>query len=696
LKTITQVRKRDGRLEAFQPRKVTDVIRRCLFDFGVKTPGTASRLSRQVVQALEAAYPREAPGVENIQDTVISVLDRWNPRAAGRYRDYREKKARLRQARMEFGIEGKLSYNALAVLERRYLRRDEGGKLIETPKQMFRRVARAVARVERDHGNDPARVEEEIFLAMSRLEFLPNSPTLFNAGTRHPQLSACFVLPVEDSLDSIFSALKETALIEKSGGGVGFSFSRLRSKGDLVKSTLGVASGPVSFMRVFDTTTDVIKAGGKRRGAMMGVLRVDHPDILDFISAKSDSQALRNFNLSVGVTDAFMEAVNRNRDYDLINPRTGEAVSRLRAGLVWDRIVQSAWKTGDPGLLFLDEINRRNPTARLGPIESTNPCGEVVLHPYESCNLGSINLTRILEKSGSNHRIDWGKLRKLVRLAVRFLDNVVDANHYPLPAIARMTRSNRKIGLGVMGFADFLFLLKIPYDSERALSTGGKIMRFIAEESHRASAELGKERGSFPNFPGSLWEKRGFRAMRNATTTVIAPTGTLSIIAGCSSGIEPVFALSFIRRVLEGRELLEINPVFESAAKARGFYSAELMLEIARAGSIGEVRQVPEDLRRIFVTALEIRPEHHVRMQAAFQKWVDNSVSKTVNFPKDAAPEDIKKVFLLAHRLKCKGITVYRYGSRDEQVLSLPKRSDFLEAESEFSGGCPTGTCQIA
>jgi ribonucleoside-diphosphate reductase alpha chain len=694
---ITQVRKRDGRIEAFRPRKITDAIRRSLFDFGVKTPVFASRLSREVVKALEVAYPREVPGVENIQDTVISVLDRWNPRAAGLYRDYREKKARLRQARLEFGIEGKLSYNALAVLERRYLRRDESGKLVETPKRMFRRVARAVARVERDYGNDPARVEEEFFLAMSRLEFLPNSPTLFNAGTRHPQLSACFVLPVEDSLDSIFSALKETALIEKSGGGVGFSFSRLRSRGDLVKSTLGVASGPVSFMRVFDTTTDVIKAGGKRRGAMMGVLRVDHPDILDFISAKSDSRALRNFNLSVGVTDAFMEAVNRDRAYDLINPRTGEAVNRLRAGLIWDRIVQSAWKTGDPGLLFLDEVNRRNPTAQLGLIESTNPCGEVILHPYESCNLGSINLTRILEKSGRNYRIDWEKLRKLVRLAVRFLDNVVDANHYPFPAIVRITRANRRIGLGVMGFADLLFLLKIPYDSGRALRTGGKIMKFIAGESHRASVELGKARGSFPNFRGSLWEKRGVPAMRNATTTVIAPTGTLSIIAGCSSGIEPVFALSFVRRVLEGRELLEINPVFESAAKARGFYSAELMLEIARAGSIRKVRGVPEDLRKIFVTALEIQPGHHVRIQAAFQKWVDNSVSKTVNFPREATPEDIKKVFLLAHRLKCKGITVYRYGSRDEQVLSLPKRSDlFLAAESEFSGGCPTGTCQTA
>lgn len=1123
---ISQVRKRDGSIVPFEPVRIRHAIHRALFDAGIADGKKAGQLTKQVVKLLEKRFPKAIPDVENIQDTVEIVLKKWRPRVAAIYSEFRRKKAEIREARKKFGIEEKLTYNAMQVLERRYLLRDGKGKIIETPAKMFRRVARAVAAVEKKYGGSQKKMEREFFNIMSRLEFLPNSPTMFNAGAPLGQLSACFsaeqpilcnpgfkeihsisvgdkvvthtghlmpvtrtfvrtiddylykvrvqgllnpalsvtaehpilaikrsdvackradhgvcngmikkhclkcrneykndcrfigkvmteprwiracdlemgdfvaltpladvedvdnllltdyigssrfvvdrdrvyqkntdprkrsgelskhvkplinnirvnqdlmklfgyylsegdiddgkcvrftfrsdetkyareviriakkkfdidsriekasagewinvrlhsiiiarffekifskgfdkkdipmwisllprekqlalltglfrgdgchangkkqdviyielsnrnlilkiwnillrlgydfnisgpyfrsysmdgkrkmarnasyrltaapnrcleliksanmnkfvnrkyctqnvhiggrtfrpissiekvrfkgdvfnlevdkdhsyvaggiavhncfVLPVPDSLDGIFTAVKNTALIEQSGGGVGFSFSRLRPKGDVVRSTMGIASGPVSFMRVFDVATDVIKAGGKRRGAMMGVLRVDHPDIIEFITAKRRQGFLSNFNISVAVTDRFMAAVKTNKDYTLINPRRGKATIRLNARFVWNLIIENAWKTGDPGVIFIDEINRRNPTSHVGLIESTNPCGEVLLHPGESCNLGSINLTKMLKKKNEKYQIDWDKLKRSVQIAVRFLDDVVDANKYPLPEIEAATKANRRIGLGVMGLADMLILLGIRYDSKNALGLAERVMKFIADESHKVSVELGKQRGNFPNFKGSLWQKRGYPAMRNATTTVIAPTGTLSIIAGVSSGIEPLFAISFVRRILEGRRLIEVNRIFEKVAKERGFYSTELMMKIAKKGSVQGLKGVPKDIQKLFVTALEIRPEWHVRMQAAFQKHTDNSVSKTINFPANAKPADVKKAYELAYKLKCKGITVYRYGSKPEQVLYIGPQ-ELVHAEAEFAGGCPTPLCPV-
>jgi len=719
----------------------------------------------------------------------------------------------------------KLSLNSMEVLKRRYLLKNELEEVIETPNQMFERVATAVARAELNYGKSKDRVKEierRFYQLMCNLEFLPNSPTLMNAGTELGQLAACFVLPVEDSIEGIFGAVKNMAKIHQSGGGTGFSFSRLRPKGDVVKSTGGVASGPVSFMRVFDVATDVIKQGGKRRGANMGILNADHPDILEFIRAKERGE-FANFNTSVAVTDEFMRAVERNKEYGLVNPRTKEEVKRIKAREVFNEIVTYAWKTGDPGIVFMDEINRHNPIPAIGKIEATNPCvtadtwvmtaegprqieeligkkfvaivngegwksseegffetgvkqvyklktaegfelrltadhlvmkvermtrygiktqwsnagdlkpgdkikmnrerfvasveevvpdgvekvydvkipginafdangfvvhncGEQPLLPYDSCNLGSINVSKFVETGEGE--IDWERLREVIWISVRFLDDVIDVNRYPLPEIEKMTKANRKIGLGIMGFAELLITLGIAYDSKDALSLGEKLMQFITNEARQCSTELGLERGSFSNFELSVWNSK-YEAMRNATVTTIAPTGTISIIAGCSSGIEPIFAVAFVRNVMGG--MLEINKLFEEIAKEKGFYSKELITEIAKCGSIQDIEGIPEDIKRIFVTALDISPEWHVRMQAAFQKYTDNAVSKTVNLPSDAAWGDVKKVFLLAYKLKCKGITIYRYGSK-EQVLSLdiPKLmlEEYVCADSEYTGEC--------
>jgi ribonucleoside-diphosphate reductase alpha chain len=1003
---VTKIRKRDGRIVDFDASRIRDAVHRAFIAVELSDGEKAEEVTNEVVKLLDEKFKDKIPSVEDAQDLVIEVLrEKGYKNVAEEYQAYRERKNEIRSLREKLGfLEPKLTVNALEVLKARYLLRSEFGEIIESPSQMFMRVAKAASKADLIYGEDSRKSEEVFYSMMAKLEFLPNSPTLFNAGTSLGQLSACFVLPIEDSLKSIFKAVMDMALIEQSGGGVGFNFSRLRPKGDIVKSTAGVASGPVSFMRVFDVATDVIKAGGRRRGAMMGVLRVDHPDIIEFITAKQTPGVLSNFNISVAITDEFMNKLEKDEEYWLINPRNKEKVKKLKAGEVWGLIINSAWKTGDPGLIFIDEVNRHNPTPEVGKIEATNPClssytwimtkegpkqifdlinkkfiaivngeawnssfegffqtgvkpiyklstkegfelyltknhllikvekkvntikfkwvkaeelkrgdkillnnhaaidfwegshsfeegyyiaslittnnfkineekcacveaqlttlnyllanntitnliekasssfykgliaglfdangfikkrrekfiigfaqaniellktiqrmllrfginskicfnkkidesslknnnakfahkltifskesilrfiqkikfkdlkkkrkiqklikkcksieikdyftatfeklifnsiepvydvkipglnafdangfyvhncGEQPLLPYESCNLGSINLSRMIK----DKEINWSKLKETVRNAVHFLDNIIDVNMYPLKEIEEMTKANRKIGLGIMGFADMLIKLEVPYNSNEALNIAEKLMNFITETAREKSKELGEERGSFPNFEKSIWKDK-YSAVRNATVTTIAPTGSISIIAGCSSGIEPLFAVSFIRNVLGGKRLFEINPLFELAAKQKGFYNAKLLEEVAKTGSIQKIAEIPEEVKKVFVTALDISPEWHVKMQAAFQKYTDNAVSKTVNLPYDATIDDVKKIFELAWKLKCKGVTVFRYGSKPEQVLYIgevkAKEKKFIAAEAEYAGGCPTKTC---
>lgn len=567
---------------------------------------------------------------------------------------------------------------ARTVLEKRYLIRDEQGQPTEQPEEMFRRVAETIANAEKlfDPTADVTTIAQNYYSMMTDLDFLPNSPTLMNAGRELGQLSACFVLPIEDDMESIFDAVKNTALIHKSGGGTGFSFSRLRGRNSSVRSTKGVSSGPISFMRVFDTATEVIKQGGTRRGANMGILRVDHPDIMQFITCKSDENSINNFNISVALTEIFMEKVEKNESYDLIDPHSQKVIGTLQAKKVFDTIVESAWRNGEPGIVFIDRINEDNPTPQIGEIESTNPCGEQPLLPFEACNLGSINLSNMV----SDGAIDYKKLERMVWLSIRFLDNVIDVNKYPLPEIDRMTKSNRKVGLGVMGYSDMLIKMGISYNSNEALEVAEKVMSFIQEKSKDASESLGEERGLFKNFKKSIYDRSNSRRVRNATTTTIAPTGTISMLANCSSGIEPLFAICYTRNVLDNANFIEVNPLFEQVAKAQGFYSKELMEQVAKKGNIASIEEIPEEVKKIFVTSHDISPEWHIKTQAIFQKYVDNAVSKTVNFKHDATIEDIRSVFMMAYQTRCKGVTIYRDGSRDGQVLSIGTETKKKEA----------------
>ena len=579
-----------------------------------------------------------------------------------------------------------LTENARLVLARRYLKKDERGEPTESPEDMFRRVAANIAQAELEWGTagDAHAAEEQFYGLMARLEFLPNSPTLMNAGRRLQQLAACFVLPVPDDIEKIFDAIKYAAIIHKSGGGTGFSFSRIRPGGDLVESSSGRASGPISFMKVFNYATGAISQGGFRRGANMGILRCDHPDVEPFARAKTVEGELENFNISIACTRAFMEAVAAGGPFDLLNPHTGRVARSVPARQIWDTMTVHAHAGGDPGAIFLDRINADNPTPRLGAIECTNPCGEQPLLPYEACNLGSINLNKVVRAGG----IDWDYLRAVVRLAVRFLDDCIEQSHYPLPQITEVVHGNRKIGLGLMGFADLLIRLGVAYDSPKALDVSHEVMAFIREEADRASADLAAERGPFPNIVGSIYDRPDSPAYRNACRTTVAPTGTLSILAACSSGIEPIFALAMERHVLEGARLFEVHPLFEQTARQRGFWTTDLIDRIVAAPSLAHVKGVPADAARLFITAHEVDPKWHVEVQAAFQKHVDNAVSKTVNLPNEAKPEEVADIYRMAYETGCKGITVFRDRSRSKQVLVRSAEPKDLEA--------PPGACNRA
>jgi len=675
---IKKIKKRDGSVEDFDEDKITNAIFKAAQEVGGDNREESARIALLVLKHLEEKVGDEVPDVEEVQDTVEKILIKEDhAKTAKAYILYRNKHAEMRRTKEMLGVNDdlKMPVNTIKVLSSRYLIKDENGKIIETPRELFIRVSKGVAVADKLYGKSEKEVEEtakEFYDMMTSFEFMPNSPTLMNAGTDLGQLSACFVIPVGDSLEEIFDAIKYQALIHKTGGGTGFAFSRLRPKGDRVKATFGVSSGPVSFMKIFDAATAEIKQGGKRRGANMGILRIDHPDILEFIMVKEKEGVLSNFNISCAITDKFIQAVRDNEDYDLINPRNNQVTGKLNARAVWNLIITMAWKTGDPGIIFIDKINNTasNPVPAIGPVESTNPCGEQPLYPYDSCNLGSINLGKMI-KDGE---VDWNKLKTTVRKAVHFLDNVIDANKYPLIEIEMMSKRVRRIGLGVMGFADLLILLGIPYNSTYSLKVAGSVMKFITDEARQMSVDLAKERGSFPEFKNSIWKKMGYKEMRNSTVTTIAPTGTISIIAGgCSQGIEPLFAVAYLRAVGSslGHDLVEVSPLFEKLAVQGGFYSEDLIKKIAQLPSIGDLQEVPADIRKLFVTAFDLSSDWHVRMQAVFQKYTDNAVSKTINFPNFATPHDIETAYMLSYDLDCKGITVYRDGSKTIQVLNV-------------------------
>ncbi|VVC02460.1 Vitamin B12-dependent ribonucleoside-diphosphate reductase [Candidatus Bilamarchaeum dharawalense] len=678
---ITKIRKRDGSIVDFNKEKIINAIFKAAQSVGGSNRSEAETVADLVVKYISEKFAEAyTPTVEEIQDLVEKALiESGHAATAKSYIIYRHRKNIEREMKKALGVEDdlKLPLNSIQVLEKRYLLKDETGKTIETPSGLFRRVARHLASNEMNYGADETiakRYEDAFYQVMTNFEFLPNSPALMNAGTGIGQLSACFVLPVKDDIEQIFESVKHQAIIHKTGGGTGFCFSYLRPKGDFVKSTAGVASGPISFMSAFDNATNVIKQGGKRRGANMATLHVWHPDIEEFITMKQTPGVMENFNVSVMVDDKFMQAVEANVDYDLTNPRNGQVIRKVNARSLFKLIAYSAWKSAEPGLLFIDEINRKNPTPD-ADIHATNPCGEVPMPDYESCNLGSINLVKFVEldwsKTNWKKKVDWNRLRYVTRVAFQFLDNVIDLNKYPIPQIKEQTMKNRRIGLGVMGFSRMLFKMGIRYDSELGYEVGEQIMKFIEDEATKMSHELGRARGSFPNFKNSPLSKQ-YDAMRNATCTSIAPTGTISMIANTSSGIEPVFALSFLKTVRAG-QYYYCDDIFEHVMKVRGLYSQELMQKIMEEGTIAHIDEVPDDVKNVFRVSHDISPESHVLMQSAFQKNVGLAVSKTINMPANATVEDVENVYLLAWKSGCKGITIYRDSSRSEQVLHVGK-----------------------
>jgi len=690
LKKVSHIQKRDGRVVLFDSNKVYTAIFKAFLATREKDGPIVKKLSQEVVSNLNSFFAGKIPNVEEVQDVIINTLKNNNFNdVADAYDEYRKKRQEIREAKyflLYHDVKTVITENAMKVLESRYLKKDGNGKIIETPQQLFRRIASNIAAAEKIYepsiiDEDLMKAEERFYRLIASLKFIPNSPTLMNAGTPMQQLSACFVLPVEDSMESIFDAVKSTAIIHKSGGGTGYNFGRLRPRGDFVKLTGGVSSGPITFMKVFDTVTEVVKQGGKRRGAMMGILNIDHPDILEFISAKTKEGILQNFNISVAITDDYMDAVKNRKMYNLINPKTNQPVGELDATEVFDKIAKLAWETGDPGVIFIDRMNnvRGNPTPKFGRIESTNPCGEQPLLPNEPCNLGSIDINKFVKKEKRKTDIDWNNLRETIHEAVHFLDNVIDMNKYPLPEIDEMAHGNRRIGLGLMGWADALVSLEIPYNSKKAFLLADKLMNFIETESHLASVLIAKKRGTFPNFKDSLYNTRGGERLRNCAVTTIAPTGTIGVIASCSQGIEPKFALAYIRksRIAKNEndwvELVEIDKQFEEVARREGFFSEELMKKVAKHGTLAGIKEVPLKWQKVFVTAHDLNFSDHVKMQAAFQKHVDNAVSKTINLPHDSTFEDVKKSYLLAWDTGCKGITVYRDGSKSVQVLNVGK-----------------------
>jgi ribonucleoside-diphosphate reductase alpha chain len=690
-----RVRSRDGTYRSFDAQRITDAIARAAREVRVDDPQVPVAVTDRVVRELGGRGG--VPTVEQIQDAVETTLVAAGyQEVAGAYARYRQRRADLRHAKRALGVrdELKLSLSAATVLAERYLLRDTRGRIAESTGEMMDRVARHVAGAEDTFSpGASARWQEEFAGALRRLEFLPNSPTLMNAGTPLGMLSGCFVLGVDDSLESIFRALGTAALIHQAGGGTGFSFSPLRPHGDLIRSTGGAASGPVSFLRLFDVAADVVREAGRRRGANMGVLHVSHPDVAQFASAKRSPGALPHFNLSVGVTDRFMRAVLLGKDHRLVNPRTGRTVARVSAVELFNGIAEAAWESGDPGLLFLGAINRANPLPGDGAIQAANPCGEVPLLPDESCNLGSVNLARFVHAG----RVDEQRLAATVRLAVRFLDDVVEANRYPNTTLEEAARRTRKIGLGVMGLAELLAALGVPYASTRATRVAGRLMALIDREARIASVELACERGPFPAFEHSVYADRGHAPLRNAQLTSIAPTGTISLIAGTTSGIEPLFAVAYLRIVLGGR-IVQVNPLFEAVARQRGFYSDQLIADLAGTGSIAGDQRVPPDVRQAFPTALDLTPADHLRMQAAVQRHTHAGVSKTVNLPATATVDDIRELYMLAWRLRVKGVTAYRYGSRPEQVLQLLSSERHVPGppvlvDVSYTGGCPASAC---